>query len=648
LFLNENYKQQIIDCIIDLIDNSSKDKIFEDANLKITKNDSIFYLGVNKRDLHICPILKKEFLFLSVSNYQSLDIIRDKNKIEKKEVLEKHIQTEKIDYFEKMNIFIYKNKLAFKNEALKIENLSKKTNQDFSFIAKYSIKKPEIKIIKQNRFENSDLRLINSYCSPSTHFHIKSLELVKSKKKVNQKALKDQFNNDSGNHLGVKHDNNRKLSTKSLGDVNILKLNNISRIKNNNNSNNYNNKENKSQISNSKNQVIKNFEINSFTDKLNDISNNPGYMLCESINNININTTNNINESSLEKTNLDNREYSTNNNNIDRDESKFKKEHFNHQDKNRNSREISHKVKDNVKTHFHKINILENICSDCESEEEKQIEKLNKKNGISIGIQADLINEINPNNNSISKPLETNKISDNFNIINDHSQKGSCLNEDKIYSKNSNIKNLNAPFRSKITQNKKKKEELKIIIESYFSINSYRVNESLLIKSNKKLISSGNLNNIFTNYIASPTRGISKNLQPTIFNTINTNNNLNNEIEAFNNLNSSTSTNIYNNNFNNYSRYLGSGLSGNINEKIISSSILTGANNINLEKNNIIGHNYLNPNNNNNLYYQTESLEISEKDYEIRNEVSLFYRKVKFYDDNEIQTDLLSVIILLM
>lgn len=604
--MNENYKKQIIDCIDDLVDSKLKDKIFEDAYLLIAKNEAFDLMGISKKDLNLSPPLKNKLLLLSRNQNENFQIIHDKIVPEeiKKEILNNETQTEPIDIFQKLNIYLLEKKQAFKQEILKIENLNIKQKEEFSLISKIAKKKPEIKIVKRNRFDNSELRLINSYCSPSTHFHIKSNDLtttnfIKSKSR----------NYDSANTNLINQENKRKKSNRSLGDVNILKLNNnFSKNKNSYSKNitNPNNHDNRSHIGSTQKQINRNLDINStFADKSNDISNNPGYMLCESVNNIYIDT-NNHNDSSLDKTNNYNKANFTLSNSIE---------------KNIN---INNKIiktnKESVKVNMHKINILENIYSDCEDDENKiEIDKYNRNfkiELISIGIQTE--NETFNSNTNANRTL-----------------KGlSNLNIDLNENLNSNIKkntpkyaNLYAPFSNKNSQVTKKKEELKIIIESYFSINSYKVNESLIIKpkSNTNVLGP----------ILSPTRTII-NSQPNNFNSNNTNINLNNDLETYNNLNSSLSTNIYNNNFHNYSRYLASGLSGNLHDKVVSSSVLTGANNYNNLNHNL---DY----NNHNLNHQIENIVISEKNYEIKNEINFFYRKITNYNENEIQTDMLNV-----
>jgi len=334
-------------------------------------------------------------------------------------------------------------------------------------------------------------------------------------------------------------------------------------------------------------------------------------MLCESVNNIYVNT-NNQNDSSLDKTNLENKAIYTLNNSVERNVNK-----------NLNNN-LNKNLKENVKTNLLKINIMENICSDCESDEnEKSIDKGIKNNikigRVSIGIQTE--NEIRYSKNKIN-----NKTIEDLNNVNFDTQENLYSNDKKNTPKHAN---LYAPFSNKKTQITKKKEELKIIIENYFSINSDKVKESLIIKPK--------LNSNSLGKILSPNRTIT-NPQQNNCEASNTNINVNNDPETCNNLNSSISTNIYNNNFHNYSRYLSSGLSGNIHEKVVSRSVLTGANNFNNLNNDIN-----NFNSNINLNYQIENLEIPEKSYEVRNEVNLFFRKIKHFNENEIQTDLLIV-----
>jgi len=638
LFLNENYKKQIIDCISDLVDSGLKDKIFEDAYLNVTTTEAVNLIGIaSKKDFNFAiPQLNNRLLRLSKNQIENFEFVFDKvdiTKEVKKEVLEKYSQTdktEKTNVYDKLNIYLHNKKHLFKKEILKIENLNKKQKEELTFLSKIAKKKPEIKIVKRNRFENSELRLVNSYCSPSTHFHLKSNDFVSLKTK-STKAVKTNF--DTGDNSNINIDNKRKKCTKSLGDVNFLKMNNnFARNKNFNSNNN----DNKSQISHSRKQANQNFDANStFADKSNDISNNPAYMLCESVNNVYINT-NNQNDSSLEKANNIDKAYFTINESSERNINN----NVNIINAKKAFRENDNKNKDNIKNNMYKMNILENVCNDCESDDkEKQTCKANQENtpmGISIGIQTEdeSTYAVNISNNSHSK-IKNNKALEDLNNIN-FDIYDSCMNINSKKSNTPKYANLYAPFPNKNSHITKKKEELKIIIESYFSINSYRVNESLFIKPKSTPPN-----------ILSPNRTII-NPQAINYNSHNSNNIIaNNDLETYNNLNNSTSTNIYNNNFHNYSRYLASGLSGNTHEKVVTSSVLTGANNFNnLNSNN----NNLNSNCNlnNNLNYQIENIEIPEKSYEIRNEVNFCFRKIKHLNENEMQTDLLSVIILLM
>lgn len=638
LFLNENYKKQIIDCISDLVNSSLKDKIFEDAYLNITKNEAVNLVCIQpKKDLDFAlPQINNKLLLLSKSQSEHFEFINNKVIKEeiKIEVIDKQCQTEKSDLYEKLNIYLLNKKHLFKQEILQIENINKKQNEEFSFTAKIPKKKTEIKIVKRNRFENAELRLVNSYCSPSTYFHIKSNDLINLKTKNTNKA-KNYYDSVNNNIINI--DNKRKKSTQSLGDVNILKLNNNFARNKNLNSNTNNNNDNKSQIIHSRKQANRNVDFNStFADKSNDISNNHAYMLCESVNNVYTNT-NNQNDSSLEKTNNNdkanftlNNSLEPNNNNISSNTKKTFKENS------------DNKIKENVKNNMYKINILENICSDCESDEkEKPADKANIENepkGISIGIQTEdeipnnSNNNKNKSNNAFDK-FKTNKTLENLNNLNFDIQ-DSLINTGAKKNNTPKYANLYAPFSNKNSNITKKKEDLKIIIESYFSINSFRVNESLIIKPKS------------TPNILSPNRTII-NPQPNNnnnYNSNNTNTNANNDLETFNNLNSSISTNIYNNNFHNYSRYLASGLSGNINEKVVSSSVLTGANNFN-NLNNL--NNNFNFNSNNNMNYQIENIEIPEKNYVVSNEVNFCFRKIRHLNENDVQTDLLSVIVYL-
>ncbi len=623
--MNENYKNQIIDIIIDLVDISLKDKIFEDANLQITNNEKFYYHNEMKGELNLKNFdsekknnkLKFDNKIKIENNIENFYLISKKKSVnknqnsenmkndntycrEKIKTAEKTNQTENMDAYEKLNIYINNNNFfAFKNEILKLENLREKHKLDLTFTPQCIIRKFDNKIAKNKKFEDSELRLINSYCSPYTNFQIKSFNLM------NKKVIKNKKEIMNYNTLVV----DKKKSSKSLGEENnFLIKNNFSKKKNLNNFKN-NNNENKNLIDNSIRQSGKNLNLNYiFSEKSNDICNNPEYLLCESVNNMYINTNNSF-DSSVE------------NNKFNKDYSRKKTQNFEH--KVILNESIEKLTKDNNKNFS--SNTSNYSCKNVKKSNQRKKDDESKSNTKVLNLD----NEQNENFYCVSIGIQTNISSDDL-IIDDLNNIKLYLNKDKKNTPKQG--NLCAPLSLKNSQINKKKEENKIVIENYFSLNSYRINESFLIKNTKNMDKTNTIHDCKKN-ILSPTRSILTNLLP--------NNNLDNFINnqtdnldnffSYNNINNSISTNTCNNNFQNYSRYGGSALS-NVNEKIILSSILNG-NNLN---NNIDNQEKIN------LYkksnYENEDL------FEVKNEVAISLRNIKYSTVKEIQTDLLIVI----
>lgn len=609
--MNENYKQQIIDLIFNLVSVHLNEKKFEDATLQVFRGDELnFFIKKEKRvrQNYISSDFKNSFS-ISAQKAKQLFIPKETNTQStqteeiKKDFANRDCQTEKVDSFEKLNCCFLKNKkLAFKNHLLQIENQQKKNSQETIFLAKLTKKKQEIKIIKRNKFDNSELRMINSYCSPATSFVINSLVLIKTSKKTVHGNVKT--NNYNCNIISA--ESRRKKATRSLGDMKHLKIYGENRSKN------------KKQMQETKKNYNKN---TNYID-------NTNYLLSDSVNNIYANTSidrlndsllDNINKTNviIENTSILNKDFNfnTSKNEIDENNS------------NSNNNNLSPALVMN------KINILENVKTEAEEDS----------------------NKVNNNNKNYAKndcPIKKNKVSNIKIEISSNNNTIDSAMRDKYTPKGIN---LYAPFSNKNSRISKKKEELKIVIENYFSINSSNKINILAVPSaiftnknnnNPELITG--MNNNFSKNLNSAEKQPNK-IIPMSPNCIdNTANNVLflNDAESINILNSSVSTNVNNNvnNFNNLSKYLGGRQMVNNTEKVITSSILTGTNNLVFSGNTTTAANLnFNPLNYNNKNYTIETIELPEKSYQIITEINFFYRKVKYSIESGVQTDLLNV-----